>query len=210
MVFFSLVRVARHSDEDRVWVQRLCLALLFVLGAALGYIWALRCAEQSAPALSAYLDGYRRLLEEGRAGEISLFAAARLYLFVPVVLCLLGFLSVGVLLVPTMVAAFGFSSMFAVTCFLTLYGKDGVVLAFVAVGVRLLFQLPCILWLGAHAWAAASERIPKRGGKRVERMVCGSEYWLRFVVCVVLLLIGVAIERSVTSAIFQGAVKALT
>lgn len=203
LVFVSL---PRSGKEENVGVQRLCLALLFLLGAALGYGYALLCAAESAPALSAYLADCFRLYEQSGSVPVSFGAALRLYFGHTLVIFLLSFAPLGIIAIPAVVASCGFSAMFAVACFLQLFGRAGIFPALAALGLRLVVTLPCMLWLGACGWAAASGG---RGGKRVSAVKRSGRYWLRFCVCVIILALGVMMECTLVPKLFFRALSAL-
>ena len=192
-------------------VQVLCLGILFALGMLGGYLYAGYCADSAQPALTEYLDGYCALYAQGIAGGVSLFAAVRLYYIWLLAAFLLGLLSAGVLLVPLLSGACGFLTMFAVSCFVRVYGRPGIFLALAAFGPRVLFTLPCFLWAGAYAWVCASVRAARfgPGGKRCAPAGYDGAYFYRLALCVVWLTIGVCFERYVTPSLFQWALERL-
>ena len=70
---------------------------------------------------------------------------------------LLGFASVGAVLIPALSGAFGFFTMYTISCFVRCYGRDGVVLALGPLTVRLVFTLPCFLAVAGEAWPLSTE-----------------------------------------------------
>jgi len=209
LVFISLVRPSGGEIRDGVWMQRLCLGMLFALGAAVGYIYALSSAEGTVADLTVYLDDYCRLFSQGEAGMFSLGAAVFLYYGSLFLVFFSGFTPFGAFIIPTVLALFGFSAMYACACFAMVYGRGGVILAAATLGIRLVFTLPCLLWVGSHAWATASSRFSPGKGKRCVPVLCSGSDWYRFLVCVILLLIGICVDRYVTFALFQRALQAL-
>ena len=206
LVFFSLIRGQGGIRQEPAAAHRLWLALLFLLGAGIGYLYACSCVNSSAPQLQNYLDDYCTLFAKG--GEISPLAAAKLYLLPLFLLFFSGFWAVGAIAIPLVTATCGFSAMFAIACFVCLYGRKGLALALAALGMRLLFTLPCILWIGADGWARSMVGSGKGKRKRSVPKDKGTA-GLRFFVCVALLLIGVAIECSVTPSAFRWALSVL-
>ena len=190
-------------------VQLLCLGVLFGLGMLGGYLYAGHCAGSSRLALSAYLKEYCALYQEGSVAAVSLFTAVRLYFFYTLGAFLLGLLAVGVLALPILTAAYGFLTMFAVASFSQVYGRGGTLLALAAFGPRVLFTLPCFLWVAACSWAAASALVAGGGGKRCAPAVTrDSAYLYRLFLCVMLLAFGVCFERYITPSLFQWALGA--
>ena len=76
--------------------------------------------------LSEYLAGYCALYEKGTVQTVSLFAAVRLYFSYVLAALLLGFLSIGVFALPVLSGIYGFMTMFAVACFIQVYGVRAV------------------------------------------------------------------------------------
>lgn len=206
--FRSFVR--RMQSAEAPTVQMLCLSLLFLLGAAGGYAYAGYCGDHAQLMLSEYLTGYCELFQRGVESAVPLLTAVRLYYGAVVLSFLFGFTAIGTLVVPALAGAFGFTSMFAIACFVQVYGRQGAVLALGALGVRLVFTLPCFLWLGSYAWRAASSLLPWPRGKRCAPALYDGSCFYRLFVCVVLLMIGVCFERYITPNLFHLALGVLT
>ena len=206
--FRSFVR--RMQGAEAPTVQMLCLSLLFLLGAAGGYAYAGYCGDHAQLMLSEYLTGYCELFQRGVESAVPLLTAVRLYYGAVVLSFLFGFTAIGTLAVPALAGAFGFTSMFAIACFVQVYGRQGAVLALGALGVRLVFTLPCFLWLGSYAWRAASSLLPWPRGKRCAPVLYDGSCFYRLFVCVVLLMIGVCFERYITPNLFHLALGVLT
>ena len=191
-------------------IPMICLALLFLLGAFGGYLYAGYCVDQSALLLEEYLDGYCQLFAGGAEQTVPLGSAMRLYYGDLVLAFLLGFTPLGALLIPVVAAVSGFTGMFAVGCFTQVYGRYGVALALSALGIRLLFTLPCFLWAGSYAWQSALSLLPGHRGKRCAPPASISVYFYRFVVCVVILVIGICFERYLTPYLFHFALQGIS
>ena len=123
----------------------LLLALFFLAGVILGQVLSGRVPDGAGSELGRYLSGYVRL-EEGQAGSPALTAAV-LYFRYPLAAFLMGFASIGVLLLPLATAAFGFFLSFSVCCFTAAFGSDGVLLALAVFGLRCAVTLPCYFLL---------------------------------------------------------------
>ena len=201
------VRRIRGRQDQGLTVQILCLGVLFALGMVGGYLYARYCSERSQLALSEYLAGYCALYEEGAVEAVPLFTAVRLYVSYGLAAFLLGFLTIGVAALPLLSGAYGFVTMFAVACFVQVYGRPGCLLALAVFGPRLLFTVPSFLWVAAYAWAYASARVAGAGGKgkRCALVSYDSAYVYRLCVCIVWLMIGICVERYVTPSLFQWA-----
>ena len=202
-------RRARVRPVDVFAVQILCLGLLYALGMLSGFFYACYCAESARLVLSEYLTGYCALYEAGTVRRGSLLTSVRLYFGEPLAAFLLGFVPVGVAVVPLLAVASGFLSMFAVACFVQVYGRAGCLPALAAFGPRMLFTVPCFLWVAACAWASASSRLPGTRGKRCAPALDRGAYVYRLFVCVVLLMLGVCVEQFVAPALFEWALSGI-
>ena len=201
------VRRLRGAPGQGLTVQILCLAVLFALGMLGGYLYAGHCAEQSDLALAEYLTGYCDLYRSGAVQDVALFPVVCLYFSYVLAAFLLGFLSAGAVLLPALSGVYGFLTMFAVSCFVRIYGRAGLLPALAAFGPRAVFTIPCFLWAAAYAWACASSRFAGAGGrgKRCAPVFYDSAYFYRLSLCVVWLMLGVCFERYVTPSLFQWA-----
>ena len=174
-----------RGREDGRTAQVLCLGLFYALGMLGGFLYARYCAEDSQLVLSEYLTGYCALYEAGEVQRVSLLTAVRLYF-------------------GESLAAF-LLTMFAVACFVQVYGRAGCLPALAAFGPRVLFTVPCFLWVAACAWSSALSRLPGARGKRCAPAADRGGYAYRLFVCVVLLILGICVEQFVTPALFQWA-----
>lgn len=204
-----MVRRIQAAPVQTVAVQTVCLGVLFAVGMVGGYIYAGYCSGQSQLALSDYLSDYCALYQSGTVQAVSLWTAIRLYFSYVVVAFLLGFLSIGVLALPLLSGTYGFLTMFAVACFVQVYGRSGISLALAAFGPRVLFTVPCFLWVAGYAWTSASALATGTRGKRCSPVVYDSAYFYRLFLCVVLLMAGICVERYVVPYLFQMALGGL-
>lgn len=163
----------------------LCMCLL--LGVLLGQ-WAhgAFCAGGRVQ-LREYLLHYAKVHTD--AQQPSWWAVAWVYVRYPLMAFLLGFTAVGGVLLPGLVFAQGFSLSFSVACFSAAMARDGVSLALSVLGVRCLVTLPCLLLLAAKAWEESRRR-------SAGREPCDEVYILRFLLCLLLLLLGTVLERA--------------
>ena len=196
----SHIHAMRLRMPDPALTRMLCLAGCMVVGMIVGGVYAGRCENSS---FSAYLSDFCGLYSDGPS-SVSLLSAIRLYFGYVVLALLLGFASAGVVLVPALSAVYGFVSMFAVSCFVQAFGRQGVVMALATMGLRHLFVIPCFLWVSAQAWGS-SDRLMALSlgkGKRCAPVIFDGAYWYRLSVCVVLLLAGLCVELYVTPHLF--------
>ena len=141
----------------------LFLALFFLAGIFLGQVFASRTPAAAGEELDRYLSDYLQV-DSGVSPQAAL-AAAVLYFRYPLAAFLLGFASIGVLLLPVLTGAFGFFLSFSVCCFTAAFGSDGVLLALAVFGLRCAVTLPCYFLLAVPSWEASAALISLSFGK---------------------------------------------
>ena len=205
-----VLRTIRLGGWDPNLIRLLLLALAFLAGALGGHLYAGSCGEEAWEALGQYLGDYCRLYDGGGV-EISLLSCVVMYFGYAVLLFLLGFSAAGVVLIPALSGMFGFFTMYTVSCFVRCYGRAGAALALGAMVVRLVFTLPCFFLLAGAAWPLSTElfSLSFGRGKRSSPVLYGSRYFLWFVLCGVVLALGVFCERMLTPLLFRLALGAI-
>ena len=141
---------------------------------------------------------------------ISATSALRLYFGYCTAAFLLGFTSIGAVALPVVAGAYGFSLMFAVACFVRIYGPFGILLALAALAWYIFKRLPCFFWIASVSWSAAFSMAAASRGKRCAPVQRDAGYWYRLAVCVVLLLIGVVCEMRLAPSLFHFALRGIT
>ena len=111
-----VLRTIRLGGWDPSVLRELALAALFLAGALAGHLYAGSRGEETWTALGRYLDDYCRLCDAGGA-ETSLVSCLVMYFGYGAALFLLGFSAAGVALIPALSGAFGFFTMYTVSCF---------------------------------------------------------------------------------------------
>ena len=205
-----VLRTIRLGGWDPSVLRELALAALFLAGALAGHLYAGSRVEETWTALGRYLDDYCRLCDAGGA-ETSLVSCLVMYFGYAAALFLLGFSAAGVALIPALSGVFGFFTMYTVSCFVRCYGRAGAALALGAMVVRLVFTLPCFFLLAGAAWPLSTElfSLSFGRGKRSSPVLYGSRYFLWFVLCGVVLALGVFCERMLTPLLFRLALGAI-
>lgn len=195
---------AAARGVDPALVRCALLGILFLAGAAVGQACA---SGADTEGLRAYLSDYCAAAEEGLL--FSLGGALVLYGGWCGAALLLGFASVGAVLIPLLSALYGFLTMYSVSCFAAAFGRWGVGLALGAMGVRLLFTLPCFFALAGAAWPAAMElaALSLGRGRRSAPVLYGRRYALLFLLCAVILTAGILCERFLTPVCFRLALE---
>ena len=176
--------------------QLLFLALFFFGGLVLGQVLAGRVPDATGDELTRYLTDYIQVGGEGELSARTVLSALVIYFRYPLIAFFLGFASIGIVLLPCVTVAYGFFLSFSVCCFTAAFGTDGVLLALAVFGIRCLVTLPvyfllAVPSLGTSAGLAA---VSFGRGRRTAPVVYGRSCWLRFGICVAVLLAGVCVD----------------
>lgn len=178
----------------------LLLALFFLAGVVLGQVLAGRVPGATGDELRQYLADYVRLGGSGGVSSGTALSALVIYFRYPLLAFLLGFASIGAVLLPCTAAAFGFFLSFSVCCFTAAFGADGVLLALAVFGLRCAVTLPVFFLLAVPAWgtSASLASLSFGRGRRAAPVTYGSRWWLRGAVCAAVLLAGVCVDLFVS------------
>ena len=205
-----LLRTIRLGPIDPSLLRELLLALFFLVGALAGHLCARSWDAVAQSALSGYLRDYCAVYDAGGVSA-SLGGCVLLYFGYTVLVFLLGFASVGVALIPALSGVFGFLTMYTVSAFVCCFGRQGAALAAGALLVRLLFTLPCFFAMAGAAWPLSTElaMLTFGRGRRSAPVLYGSRFFILFVLCVIILTLGVFCERLLTPLLFRLAMGGL-
>lgn len=171
-------------------------AAFFLLGVLLGHAAAVCCAQPLGEELACYLDALLALRTERAISFSALFETLGCFFRAPAAVFLLGFASLGVVLIPCVCALQGFLFSFSLFCFSAALGRSGFFVLAVLFAARLLVVLPCMLLLGGASMETsyALAALSLGQGKRVRGVTCGRRAWLRFGKVCVCLLFGAMAE----------------
>jgi len=114
----------------------------------------------------------------------------------PLFAFLLGFASVGVVLLPLLCVSQGFLYSFSLFCCVSTMGRELFFPILLLFALRFLTVLPCMILLSeaalSNSWALASYSLGK--GKRAKSARYGAPYFIRFAFCCAVLLLGAVLE----------------
>lgn len=196
-----------HTEQTSLLPRTVLLALFFSGGVFLGQVLAGRVPDATGVELNEYLQSYVAL--DGGVSTRAALSALVLYYRYPLLAALLGFASIGVVLLPCVTVAFGFFLSFSVCCFTAAFGSDGVLLALAVFGLRCAITLPVFFLLAAPAWgnSAALALASFGSGRRSAPVTYGRTWWTRLAVCAGVLLGGVGLELFVSPWLLQMALE---
>ena len=188
-------RQNRGGGQPSFLPRLLFLAAFFFGGVCLGQVLAGRVPDATGQELRRYLESYLAL-EGGGLTPGDLWAALVLYGRYPLLAFLLGFASIGVVLLPLTSAAFGFFLSFSVSCFTAAFGTDGVLLALGVFGLRCAVTLPCYFLLAVPALGTSSAlaSLSFGRGRRAAAVTYGREHWRGLAVCAGVLAAGLCVD----------------
>ena len=174
----------------------IALAFFFLVGVFLGWRVSARSAETMGAELRRYVESYLALHADGAVSADMALKTLVCFFRASVLAFLLGFASIGVVLIPALCAAQGFFFSFALFSFASGLGMDGFFFLLPLFGMRFLVVLPCTLLLGAAALetSRALAALSFGSGKRAKSVVYGRPYWSRFGIVCLCLFFGTALE----------------
>ena len=180
----------------------------FVVGSVAGMRFAALCDPASRAALRDYLIDFCTVMHTG-VPEVPLVRTCCIYLFYTVSAFLLGFSSLGVLLLPMLSAVFGFAATFPVACFIQAFSRFGILPAAALLFPRSVSTMFCFLVIASEALPQATRvaLLSVGRGKRCEPVFHGKQYFYRFFICVLLLFVGICCERIMTPVLFRAAME---
>ncbi len=181
----------RERTTEWTLLRLLFLALFFFAGIVLGQVFAARVPDATGGELTRYLSDFLKV--EGAPPRTAL-SAAILYVRYPLAACLLGFASIGILLLPIVTGAFGFFLSFSVCCFTAAFGADGVLLALAVFGIRCAVTLPCYFLLAVPSLERSAALASLSLGRGRAPVTYGRAWWGRLAVTAGVLLAGMCAE----------------
>ena len=191
-----------RADGKRcyVWTGRpillSALAILFAVGILLGYFAARRFSQISAAELQRYFTALLTVYSKERITAEMVLHTLWAYFRTPLAVFLLGFASVGVVLIPGLCVFQSFAFSFALFCYLCAMGRSGFWLMLAVFAVRFAVVLPCTMYLCALTFRnARSLALYTLGrGKRVQPVRYSASYFYAFAACCIVLLLGALLE----------------
>lgn len=184
-------------------------AAFFALGGLVGCLSALRTADVGAGAMAAYLEQF---LTSARAGGLAAPAWGELLwrtLRWPLGAILLGFTALGLPGIPAICSLRGFFLAFSVASFARAYGRSGLVVALLLLGVPGTVTVPAFLLLTTQSFSAALALASRAGGQGRRELPYHRDYFFRCGVCAAAVCAGLLMERYLVPALIAGYAGAL-
>ncbi len=184
-------------------------AAFFALGGLAGCLLALGAAGGGAEALGAYLD---RFLAAAQAGSMESPSVAELLWRVvrwPLGAFLLGFTALGLFGIPALAALRGFFLAFSIASFAQAYGRSGLAVSFLLLGLPGAAYIPAFFVLSTQSLAAAWTLAGRAAGQGRRELPYHREYFLRCGACAAAVCVGFLLERYLVPVLVTGAAGVL-
>lgn len=187
----------RRLQPKDTTVDRVVLWLggFFFIGIIVGVLCAKSISEQTIDELSQYFTGYITLAQTQT--QQVLWVMIGLYVRYVALAFFMGFVSIGVVLLPLLTVVYGALLSFSVCALVATFGDAGVWLALALLGIRTLVGIPCYLWVARQAHGVAyGLTLLCLGIKKGTNPVYTAKQYMGFGLCLVILLVGVWLEYS--------------
>lgn len=183
----------------------LLLALFFLFGIVLGQAVLGWVPDATGEDLRRYLQDFLLLEQDPQRSLATALVTLALYLRGPLLAFLLGFSSLGIILIPLGAMAFAFFLSFSVCCFTASFGAEGVALALAFFGLRSLVTLPCFFLAAIpameHSRSLAGVLLAQ--GRRVRSDTMDAAFWRRSGGILLALVLGACLELLWTPWLLQ-------
>ena len=190
-----------HVHSINAWSLVIC-AVFFLCGCIVGTFASVSAANTDS--VKTYLSEFFLATQSEQnvtSGFLMFFWETCKYHFAVV---FLGFSILGVVLLPVLSAYQGFVLTFAVSVIVRLYGTAGILPALIVFGVRMLISLPCFFVLASQAFTASGQIMQSTVFSIGQSMkVFGRTYWMRCVVCFLLLALLALFDTYLTRHIVE-------
>lgn len=172
----------------------LLLAFFFLCGVIFGQVLAKSLPASTGAELKHYLNDYIQLNSDNGLAPYVVISTFIVYFRYPLLALLLGFASIGVVLLPGISFLFGFFLSFAVCCFIATFGDGGVLLALAVFGLRCVVTLPCYFLLSVPSMQTAALLVSLSFGRGRSSVIYGSDWWKRAGLCAAILTAGMCVD----------------
>lgn len=176
-------------------------ATFFALGGLVGSFFALWPAGDGAEAMAGYLSAFLTAAREGTLREPALMEFVWRALRWPLAAFLLGFTALGVLGIPILTGLRSFCLSFSIAAFAQAYGGDGLVTAFLLLGIPALAYVPAFFLLATQSFSTACALAGRAAGQGRRELPYHREHFFRCGMCAAAVCVGVVLERYIVPAL---------
>ena len=181
------------KSERRQHRGGIVLGCCFLLGCLLGILFSTDLSSETAGEISEYLSDYFHLMECGKLSKsplrtlwshgkwVALCAAA-------------GFSVPGILLLPVLICFRGFLLSFAISCFVCLFGRAGVVPSVIFFGIPAFLWMPALYVTACAAFECSARRIAMKQENLQPTAVLGRKFYTSVLLSILMLIMCVCVE----------------
>ena len=214
--FLEVIAVGKRpgkSVSGRLRTDGLILtAVLFAcfLGAGIAGCLAVSVTgADGVDTLSAFLQDYLALLEDGSAVSPSIWSVMWELCRWPALVLLLGFTALGAVAIPVVFCVRGFLLSYALASFVRVFGATGIFAAFAVFGMAALVSVPVLFCVGAFAFPSSIRLAAGVLGNR-QTGLFPREKLFGLIPCGGLLVLAVFVQWSVMPQLLLAVSKLLT
>ncbi|MDD5938546.1 MAG: stage II sporulation protein M [Clostridiales bacterium] len=184
-------------------------AAFFALGGLLGCFLAFQADRGGDQILSGYLAAFLSSAQDGALNLPDLPGLIWRTARWPGALFLLGFTALGLLGIPALSVLRGFFLAFSISSFARVYGRAGLSVAFLLLGIPGLLSVPVFLLMAAQSFSAAWSLACRSGAQGGRSLPYHRDYFLRCGGCAAAVVVCIFLEHQVIPVLVSGAAGAL-
>lgn len=158
-------------------------AAFFALGSLIGFFWAYGLGGGGVEILTGYLERFLSVAQSGGLDAPDLVTLLWRTFRWPTASFLFGFTALGLVGLPTLSGMRGFYLAFSVSAFVQAYGRNGLALAFLLLGLPCLLTVPVFFLLTTQSFTAALHLAGRRSGQGKRDLPYRRDYFLRCGLC---------------------------
>lgn len=187
----------------------LVTAAFFTLGGLMGYLWVFRLIGNDNGILLGYLERFLSAVGSDGLSIPMLSGVLWRILRWPLLAFFLGFTALGLIGLPIVAGLRGFFLAFSVSALSLAYGRSGLGLAFLLLGLPGLVTVPAFFLLCTQSFSASWALAGRSSGQSWRELPYDRDYFFRMGFCGILLCVGVLLERYLVPLLLAGLATAL-
>ncbi len=185
------------------------ISLIFLIGSLAGCSLAGHTNSEGEAALSRYLDGFLNILSSNEMVKPKFVFILWKAIRWPLLVLFLGLTPIGLIGIPILILIRSFLLSFSIASFYQVSGPDGLLFCFILFGTTGLIYLPILFVFGIQSFLRAGTIIGRITGENRRTASLKHSEWIRFCLCVIILLIFCFIEYSTGPAVLKAAAETL-
>ncbi len=188
----KFIKIWDNQTRTTINPTLLFISACFIIGVIAGSVVATNVADP---------DQMGTIIQEFASGSFNgLGSCIVKFMKYPAIIFLCGVSIFGFVLIPVTVTVRAFFLSYAITSIINAYGSAGMAYALSLFGIQCLVTLPCIFLLASQGLVSASLlfSLATGSGKKVSTGIFNGAYFIRVLICIIVLLLGSLLEWLVT------------